>query len=413
MSTNVKKVSIKEHLNKLGIEKLKPEQKTIITAVLNGRDAILNLKTGGGKSLCYILPHFILNKIVIVITPLISLMKDQKTRYGVHCKVVLSNGREMVCDDIILDDVDRKKIYDGKDPCVIYMTPENFIKRKDWVRGMEKHICLIAIDECHCISSWSDFRDGYANLKNIKSWFETSPSIMALTGTATEETIREVSASLNLTNPLKVHIAPTRDNLSISVHQKTKMKETVKEISLLIEGKTIIYCKTQKDTEKVSSHLRGMKIKAGYYHAGMDVSERTQMQDLFTKGEIAVMAATIAFGMGIDISDIETIIHFGLPKDMESYCQEIGRAARKPGMNGNCYIFWGKSDFVLNNIFLKNIGNDQLRIKQKKQMRAMENFVNENRVCRMQMIGHYFGHHDIKECSKCDNCTKLQSFLRN
>ena len=401
------KVKIKDHLKKLGIEKLKPQQKEAITGVINGKDIIATLPTGFGKSLTYILPHMITNKLVIVVTPLISLMKDQQRRYEKVCKVVISYGQLMCCNGEILDDEARTEIYDGKMPCVIYMTPENFIKRKLWLIGMQKYICLIAIDECHCISSWSDFRDGYANMKDIKNWFiEDPPSIMGLTGTATKETIQEVSKSLGFINPLTIHVSPTRDNLYLSVFQKSKMQEFITKVRKLINGKTIIYCKTRNDTEKISEKLRFYHIKAGYYHAGMEDDDRNQMQNLFTNGTINVMCATVAFGMGIDISDIETIVHFGIPKDIESYCQEIGRAARQKDLIGNCYIFWGKSDFIINNIFLRQIQDDNLRKKQKMQMSAMENFVKTNHACRMVMISNYFGHANCPKCGKCDYCLR-------
>ena len=411
------KIGLKTYLNKLGIEKLKPEQKQIITGVLNKRDILGVLPTGFGKSICYILPHMILKKTVIVISPLISLMKDQQRRYSKTCTIVTSFSQNMDINHNQMTHDQKKNIFDGKLPCIIYITPESFLNKEHWIKGMSKNICLIAIDECHCISSWSEFRQSYSNLNKVKDWFNNNncPSIMAVTGTATKETIKTVSRVLKLNNPLNIHLSPTRDNLHLSVLYKENFQHSIRLIRDKISGKTIIYCKTKKDTEKIANAISCWGFSSGYYHAGLSSDERNMTQDSFTNGDTQVMCATIAFGMGIDICDIETIIHYGIPKDMESYCQEIGRAARKKNMEGNCCILWSKGDFFINKRFLENIYDPVFRQKQKNQMRSMENYVKNGDICRMELINNYFQgiNQDKIMCNKCDNCVNKSLNIRH
>ncbi len=408
------RVPLKNYLEKLGLSKLKKEQKEIVTSVLNGKDIIGVLPTGFGKSICYILPHMILMKTVIVISPLISLMKDQQRRYKDVCTIVTSFSQNMDLDDRQITHDQKKDIFDGKLPCVIYMTPENFLSRESWIKGMEKHISLIAIDECHCISSWSEFRSSYTALNKINKWFKKRPPIMAVTGTATKKTINLVANVLELKNPVYIHISPTRDNLNLSVMYKHDFKNSISIIRDKIQGKTIVYCKTQKDTEKISNALSHWGYVSGYYHAGLSRENRDSVQNKFTLGKIEVLAATVAFGMGIDISDIETIIHYGIPKDMESYCQEIGRAARNKNMQGTCCILWSKGDFVINNIFLKKIDDYELRSKQREQMKGIELYVKNTNICRMRLIRDYFQgtyySSDGFKCNNCDNCMNKKDF---
>lgn len=404
------KIAIKPYLQKLGIKQLKKEQKQIITAVLNRKDILGVLPTGFGKSLCYILPHLILQKTVIVVSPLISLMHDQQRRYSDICSIVTIWSQNVLLNGHAMTQEESAEIFNGHKPCVVYMTPENFMSRKKWVQGMTKsNLALIAIDECHCVTSWDTFRDGYARLSEIKDWFceREPPVVMAVTGTATRETMTKVGKVLNLKDPLTVRIAPTRDNLALSVRYVDTFQECIKLMNTYIQGQTIVYCKTQKDTERVARAL--LLFRSEYYHAGLSTERRNKIQSDFTGGTLQVMCATIAFGMGIDISNIQTIIHYGLPKDMESYCQEVGRAARCPGMEGACYILWCKRDYVINNLFLNKIENTTAKQEQKSKMRVMESYVNDTRTCRMDFIKRYFTPEDNERlsCGKCDTCTSV------
>jgi len=403
------RVSLKNLCGILNIPSFKKEQKDILKAVLDDRDVIGVLPTGFGKSICYIAPHLIKEKTVIVISPLISLMKDQQRRYSTVCRTFASFGNRDIhdSDGVLLSQDDKKSIYSGETSCVLYMTPESFIYRSDWIRGMEKHICLIAIDECHCITSWSDFRTSYTQLNTIKALFKKSPSIMAVTGTATKSTVTKIISELKLNNPLCIHISPNRDDLYLSVMKRKSFEKAMQIIREFINGKTIIYCKTKKDTEKIANYLRMWGYLTGYYHAGLSSEERTKIQDQFTSGRINVIGATIAFGMGVDIPDIETIIHYGVPRDIESYCQEIGRAARSPGLDGNCLVLWSSGDFVVNKHFLKLMTDPYLRAQQEAKMRVMSSYINNTRLCRTEFINNYFlgdSQENRVSCGKCDIC---------
>jgi len=398
------KIHYKKLLPKLGLCDLKKEQKKIITSVLNGKDTLCILPTGFGKSLCYVLPHMITNRNVIIVSPLVSLIRDQEQKYKSVCNTfvmhgsrVAFNGNEDVSEDIYQD------IKNGKKTALIFITPEKLLFRKNWITSID--ILAIAIDECHCITEWANFRQGYQELSSIVTWFIDRPPLISLTATATKSTINTISDFFKLNDPLLIRVSAIRNDLSLFVQKKDGIAKDLKYMASISMGKTIIYCKTRKDTEKVAHRLR-VNGGVAYYHAGMNLSERTEVQDGFSKGKYRIIVATIAFGMGIDISDITTIIHYGMPKDIESYCQEIGRAARAPDLCANCYVLWGKCDFIVNRTFIDRIFDLQEKAYQQKKSYAMNKYINNTSKCRMNMIANYFDPESKNDnCMKCDICT--------
>lgn len=406
MTTKV--IKLPQYLSQLGISKLKPEQKQIVTAVLNGRDTMSILPTGFGKSVCYVLPHLISKRNVIIVSPLVSLIRDQELKYKHICNTfvivggrISYNGRNGID---MSEDIQNNKV-----TALIFMTPEKLLCKRKWVTSLD--VLTIAIDECHCITEWANFRQGYLELSTIVKWFIDGirPSILAVTATATAKTTRSISEFFQLKNPLFVRISAVRDNLNLIVERKTKLADDLKKLSKLASGKTIIYCKTRKDTEKIAERL---KCDGGtcYYHAGMSPDDKELVQDGFCNGKYRVIVATIAFGMGIDIPDISTVIHYGLPKDIESYCQEIGRAARAPGSEATCYLLWGKGDMIVNGSFIKKLEDVHERDYQQRKTNAMNKFVDNCYNCRMCYIAKYFEPESTpKKCMKCDICNKNQS----
>lgn len=396
------KVSYKQFLPKLGVTTLKKEQKQIITAVLNGKDTLCILPTGFGKSLCYVLPHMLTKRNVVIVSPLVSLIRDQEQKYMNVCNTFVIQGNYIAFNGQngmdVSDDIEK-----GKKTALIFITPEKLLYKKNWISSLD--ILTIAIDECHCITEWANFRKGYQELSSIVTWFIERPPLISLTATATSRTISTISKFFNLNDPITIRVSAIRDDLDLIVEKKEGIAKDLKYMADIAKGKTIIYCKTRKDTEKVAERL---KCDGGvaYYHAGMSNKDRLETQDGFASGKYRVIVATIAFGMGIDQPDISTIIHYGIPKDIESYCQEIGRAARSPDIYGKCYLLWGKCDFIVNKTFINNIYDPQEKAYQQKKSYAMNRYINNISACRMALIENYFDPESKPQnCMKCDICT--------
>lgn len=391
-------------LNKyFGYAKLKDKQEDIIKNILNKKDTIGILATGYGKSICYQMPFLINNeKNVLVISPLISLMEDQKTKLEeLNISVYCLNSTNLN------KNYDKDRIINGH--CgIIYMSPEYFFSSIDFIKKLIKNdeLSLIAIDESHCVSTWSDFRPEYKNLGIIKDIAKENIPILALTATATPKIINEIRDSLKLDNPEIIKSSFYRSNLNININRKSKFDLDIKEIVNLIKevdskDKIIIYCKTKDETEQFVDKLRLYDLKIKSYHAGKSGDLRKKIQNKFMKGEINIIAATIAFGMGVDLPNIRLIINYGISKDMESFYQEIGRAGRD-GNESNIYVYWSDKDFFVNKSFLNDIEDQKFKYVQLQRILEIEKFV-KDKGCRMKYITNYFGE-DIPNCGHCDNC---------
>lgn len=386
-----------------GYETLKPEQYDIIShLVTKKQDVNAILATGFGKSLCFQMPHLITKLSVIIISPLIALMEDQKTLMeALDIPVCCLNSACVDKSQI------KREILDGENK-LIYITPEYLPYCETFVKELVEQdgLALIAIDESHAVSTYGmDFRPAYKELGIFREWAPNVP-ILAVTATASERVRQDIVKILKLKNPHTVIGNFDRPNLFISVNKKTSGSDMSDELTELInkyKGQyTIIYCKTRADTEKITESVQDMGIDCGAYHAGMSTDDRSIVQQKFISGEIKCIAATIAFGMGINVAAVRLVVHYGCPKNIESYYQEIGRAGRD-GLRSECYLIFSTKDFALNRFFLKTIKDANYKRYQEEQLINIEKYVYTNE-CRRKVLLKLFGG-DVQSCTMCDNCT--------
>lgn len=387
-----------------GLSKFRNYQSDIIKAVINKKDVCAIMYTGAGKSLCYQFPSLVTKKVTIVISPLIALMNDQKkkldnSKIRVNC---LNSSIGFKEKKIIIDDIYQEN-YD-----VIYITPEYILKNPDFIKDLAEIdiLGLLAVDEAHCVSCWgNDFRKSYRELNCLKKMAPNVP-IIALTATATKQVQEDIIKTLKLKNPLLVRSSFDRDNIYIEI--KLKKKETViDDIYNIIknEESSIIYCRTQDNTEKIAKLLNTKGLKSGAYHA--DIEDRDDIHNKFINGEINCVVATIAFGMGID-KTIRTVIHYDIPKDIESYYQEIGRAGRD-GKPSKCFIFYSASDIISNTLFINNTQNEQYKLNKTNMLVDMIKYIYKG-ICRRKFILGYFGEQYLNDnCNNCDICMAKQT----
>ena len=402
-----------DKLNKIAketfkIEKLKDKQLEIFNEIIiNRRDVCAVLPTGFGKSLCYQLPSvYMTDHPVIVISPLLSLMEDQKLyldKVGVSCCCYNSTLKNR---NKIRDEIEENKYQ------IIFMTPEYTVKCQSLFEYLhaEYELALVCIDESHCISSWgSTFRESYKELECIKRWLPDVP-ILALTATATKQVEADICKSLNLENPEIVKTSFDRPNLYLSAHSKTGYVDLLKYFigkdKKIIKRPSIIYCKTRKVTEAIEKYLTDVGVTCASYHGGMDMSDRTQVHHDFLNDKKSCIIATISFGMGINKSNIRLIIHYGAPKDMEAYYQEIGRAGRD-NMPSECVIYHNRSDFAINRMFLKDIKDIKYRNHSEKILKKMESYLYSSKCRRKEILGYFDEDYKGENEKCCDNCTKL------
>lgn len=389
-------------------DEFKDEQLKIIDATLYDRkDTIIIINTGYGKSLCYQFPSVYRNTTSIIISPLISLMQDQMNK-------MIEKGIPTCCLNSAQKDRHRiiNQILNG-DYRIVLITPEYFVNARNILETINDRVGieLFAVDEAHSISQWgSDFRPSYRKLCKLKEWFPSIP-VMALTATATLKVLDDLYEVLNLNNPLVIYGNIRRENLKILIHQKSKDPLT-DLISVLFDSGTkmnssvIIYCQTRKDTEKLVKLIQNeIGIKCGAYHAGLSHEKRNDIQNKFMNDEITCIIGTISFGMGIDKPNIRKVVHYGSPKDLDSYYQEIGRCGRD-GKYGECHIYYRNSDFATNKHFIKQVIDDDVRKTRKELLSRLNDYLHTE-TCRHQYLVKYFNGKlfDASTCKDmCDNC---------
>ena len=392
-----------------GYSSFRNGQEEIVDTLLSGRDVLGIMPTGAGKSLCYQIPAIMMNGITIVISPLISLMKDQ-------VNALVQQGVSAAYLNRSLTDAQyNKALYNagmGKYK-IIYVAPERLESGSFLRFAMSVEISLIAVDEAHCVSQWGqDFRPSYLNINTFISKLNHRPVISAFTATATEEVKNDIVRLLNLNDPYKVTTGFDRPNLFFSVlrpqNKSAKLLELIKERK---NQSGIVYCSTRKNVEKVCDLLNKSGISATRYHAGLEDEERVKNQDDFVYDRKNVMVATNAFGMGIDKSDVRFVIHYNMPKNIESYYQEAGRAGRD-GENADCILLYSKADVSTCKYFIDNIeDNDDLSQEQKEFFRQREEerlkqmvFYCTTSDCLRGYMLRYFGDEYKDSCGKCSNC---------
>ena len=382
-----------------GYNQFRDGQETVINELIAGRDALVVMPTGGGKSLCFQIPALVREGICIVISPLISLMKDQVDTLqacGVPAAYLNSSLSYQEQNNII------NALHRGELK-LLYVAPERLLRPDFIARLQHLPINLFAIDEAHCISSWGhDFRPEYAQLGHLKEYFPQVP-LAALTATADHATQQDILQRLNLHNPLIEVRSFDRPNIEYLLIEK--YRPLVQLFNYLDQHKNesgIIYCTSRKRTEEIAQKLASKGLNARCYHAGLALEERQEVQDLFIKDEVDIVVATVAFGMGIDKPNVRFVVHYEIPKNIESYYQETGRAGRD-GLPAQAMLFYDPADPArIRSLLEKNPNQEQLRIELHK-LNTMVAFA-EAQTCRRRVVLNYFGEYSPKACGNCDIC---------
>ena len=382
-----------------GYQSFRKGQEEVINAALNGQDALVVMATGNGKSLCYQIPALCFEGLTLVISPLISLMKDQVDQLqanGIEADF-LNSSQTLEQQQKV-----QNKLISGQLK-LLYVSPEKVMTNSFFQLISYSKVSFIAIDEAHCISQWGhDFRPEYTQLGGLKASFPHAP-IMALTATADYATRQDILTHLNLENPYKYIGSFDRPNIRYTLEEKYKPMEQLTRFVLAQKGKSgIIYCNSRNKVERIAESLRNKGVSAAAYHAGMETALRERVQQDFQRDNVQVVVATIAFGMGINKSNVRFVAHFDLPRSIESYYQETGRAGRDD-LPAEAVLFYEPADYAwLQKILLEKPETPQRQIEQHK-LEAIGEFA-ESQTCRRLVLLNYFGEHRQTPCNNCDIC---------
>jgi ATP-dependent DNA helicase RecQ len=401
-------IDLRQELEKyFGFDQFKGDQEEIVRSVLDGKDTFVIMPTGGGKSLCYQLPALVMPGTAIIISPLIALMENQVDAIrgyseGDHVAHFLNSSLNKTQVKNVKQD-----IRDGKTK-LLYIAPETLTKEENLEFFQNTPISFVAVDEAHCISEWGhDFRPEYRKIREMITRVGDDSPVVALTATATEKVRADIVKNLEMRDVQSFVSSFNRENLYYSVRPKVSKEQTIREIVQIaksMEGQSgIVYVQARKSTEEIAEVLRVNGIKAAPYHAGLDAKTRSKVQDDFLMEEIDVICATIAFGMGIDKPDVRFVIHYDIPKSIENYYQETGRAGRD-GLVGKCVAFFSHKDVLRLEKFLR----DKPVAEREMGAHLLDEITSyaETGGCRRRFLLHYFGEmYDDSDCKDmCDNC---------
>ncbi|WP_299122385.1 DNA helicase RecQ [uncultured Tenacibaculum sp.] len=398
-------ITEKDLLEKLksnfGYDSFRLEQQKIIENILNKRDTLVIMPTGGGKSICYQLPALFFKDITLVISPLIALMKDQVDS-------LKANGIPATYYNSSQSAEEQQKVFDAivnKTVKLVYVAPESLPLLQNILT--QSYISCIAIDEAHCISAWGhDFRPSYKQLSFLKKSLPDVP-IVALTATADKATQEDILEQLAVPNATKYVSSFNRKNISLEVRPANdRIKQIIQFINRRPKESGIVYCLSRKATEQLATKLKQNNIDAKAYHAGLTFEERAKTQEDFIKDDVTIICATIAFGMGIDKSNVRWVIHYNMPKNIEGYYQEIGRSGRD-GLPANALLFHSYADVIQLRQFIANTGNKEV---QEAKLDRMKQFA-EATVCRRKILLSYFGELIEENCGNCDVCKNPPKFF--
>lgn len=396
--------------NHFGYDTFRHGQESVIDNIMNSRDVLAIMPTGGGKSICYQLPALMSEGVTIVISPLIALMKDQVdslVESGIQATYLNSSLSDVETNNRI------ENIIQGKYK-LIYVAPERLLKDSFYYLSKQIIISLIAVDEAHCISQWGhDFRPSYRDIPRFISRLERRPVIAAFTATATKGVINEIKALLELREPYELITGFDRENLFYKV---IKPKDRFRYLRDYLkhdftEGSGIIYCSTRKAVESLSMKLVENGFSVGAYHGGMDSETRTVVQDSFMMDETKIIVATNAFGMGIDKPDVRFVIHYNMPKNMEAYYQEAGRAGRD-GKKSDCVLMYSPADIVKQKLIISqnlfSIEREQIQLEN---LQKLVNYCHTNDCLRKEIISYFGEEATIDNCRSCGNCLDDSEFV--
>jgi ATP-dependent DNA helicase RecQ len=384
-----------------GYDSFRPLQREAMDAILSGRDSVVVLPTGGGKSLCFQAPALVRDGLAVVVSPLISLMKDQ-------VDTLVGNGVPAAFINSTLTTDARRSVVEGAQSGryrLLYVSPERLVGEggqsfRAWLSRC--NVSFIAVDEAHCISQWGhDFRPEYRQLAALRSEFP-SASLHAFTATATARVRKDITSQLALKDAVELVGSFDRPNLVYRVLPRNNLKKQLQDILARHTGEGgIVYCTSRREVEALAEWLSTIGVRARPYHAGMDDQERSRNQDLFLDEEIDVIVATVAFGMGIDRSDVRFVVHAGAPQSLEHYQQESGRAGRD-GLEAECVLVYSSADFMKWRLMLEK--NGELTDSARKLLRDIERYASSVGCRHRQLVGYFGERYEREDCGACDYC---------